>query len=179
MIYPIDQMIADLLESFVDSETGEIKKEWIDPETGEILELNETVMNEQIDKLNMSFDAKIEQLRNEYKNKVAEAEAIKAEKMSLAKRQSSCEASAERLKRFLAFLTQGQKYQNGAVNISYRKSSSVVVDDGFIEWASENARELLKFSEPEPRKTDIANAIKAGAVFEHAHIEQKNNIVIR
>lgn len=179
MIYPIDKMIADLLDSFTDSETGEIKQEWIDPETGEVLELTEQVMNEQIDKLNMSFDAKIEQLRNEYKNKVAEAEAIKTEKMRLAKRQTSCEDSAERIKRFLAFLTQGQKYQNGAVNISYRKSSSVVVDDGFIEWASENARELLKFAEPEPRKSDIANAIKAGAVFEYARIEQKNNIVIK
>ena len=39
-----------------------------------------------------------------------------------------------------------------------------------------NAPALLNYKEPEPRKQDIANALKAGFLFDHAHLEQKNNI---
>ena len=165
MIYPINEMIENLLASAVDEDTGELL-------------LTDEELEAKLGEIRMEFDDKIEVLRNEYIHRTAEAEALKEERKRLGDRQKRAEASADRVKRFLAYLLKGEKFERGAVKISYRKSEELVVDDGFIEWADENRRELLKIT-PEVRKADVKRAIKSGEVFEFAHIEQKNNIQVR
>ena len=65
----------------------------------------------------------------------------------------------------------------------YRASEEVVYDDDnadqFIEWAEENAPELLTYKKPEPKKMDIKKAIKAGKVIEFAIIKTKKNLIIK
>lgn len=166
MIYPINQQIEELLNSFIDEETGE-------------LTCTEEEMQAKIETLQMEFNEKIVQLRNKYINCQSEAEALKKEKMKLAARQTAAEKEAERAKRFIAWLLKGEKFQDGAVKISYRKSEEVVADDGFIEWASVNAPGLLNFKAPEPRKADIKAALKAGHFIEHVSLVEKQNVQVK
>ena len=170
MIYPINEALERLMESFVDEETGEITA-------------TEEEMNAAIDQLQMEFDDKIVELRNQYINLQAEADAIKAEKMKLADRQKKAEEKAERTKRLLAYLLKGEKFQKDAVRISYRKSDEVKFDNDdqekFVLWADKNFPSLLKYSAPVPKKDDIKKAIKAGMEVDFAHIESKNNILVK
>ena len=179
MIYPVSESLERLMDSFVDGETGELLEWWRDPETGKIYPMSDELMESMIEKMQMDFEDKICDLRNQYINLTAEAEALKAEKAKLAKRQKAAENQAERAKRFIAWLLKGEKFQKDTVKISYRRSEEVVPEDGFIEWAEINHPELLKYSDPEPRKADIKAAIKNGMAIEHAHIETKNNIQVK
>lgn len=165
-LYPINQSIEDLIASSIDEETGE-------------LTLSDEEMAAEMARLQMEFDEGITELRNEFINLSAYAEALKNEKQSLARRQRIAEAQAERTKRFLAYLLKGEKYQNGTVSISYRKSQEVVCDDEFVEWAAVYAPGLLSFKAPEPRKADIKAAMKRGQAFEHCHLETRNNIQVK
>lgn len=166
MVYPISEAIERLMAEAVDIETGEIL-------------LTDEELQQKLDCIQMEFDSKVVELRNEYINLLAEADAIKAERQKLAKRQKVAEAAAERTKRFLAYLLKGEKFQNGAAKISYRRSEEIVCDDDFIEWAAVHCPDYLNYKEPEPRKTDIKNAMKRGEVFEHVTLQQKNNIIVR
>ncbi len=168
MIYPIAEQLRLLFESFIDPETGEVNEG-----------LPEEFMREKVAELQMEFDEKIQNLRNAYINLTAEAAALKEEKQRLAVRQQRAERSAERVKDYIAFLLQGEKFRSGTTRISYRKSDEVVVDEGFVEWAKMYMPGLLNFKEPEPRKADIKTAIKNGNVIEHAHIEEKQNIQVK
>ena len=166
MIYPLDAQISLALSNAYD------------PDTGELL-ISEEEMLEEIKRITTDFDTTIDSIASEVKNLTAEAEAVKEEKKKLADRQSKLENRIEWTKRLLAYLLQGAAWKNGRHKIGYRKSSVVVIDDEFVEWAEHNAPAFLNYKEPEPRKQDIANALKAGYLFDHAHLEQKNNIQIK
>ena len=67
----------------------------IDQETGEILDI------EALNNLSMEKDTKIENLACWYKNLVADAEALKAEKNAFAEREKSARNKAEQIKSYL------------------------------------------------------------------------------
>lgn len=174
-IYPIAESLERLMESFIDPDTGE-------------LTATEEEMQAAIEQMQMNFDEKIVDLRNEYINKLAEAEAIKEEKMRLATRQKRAEESAERLKRWLAWLLKGEKFDNGVCKISYRRSEEVVFEkdengkektEQFVLWADKNFPSLLSYKKPEPNKTEIKKAIKAGLEVDFATVQAKNNIQVK
>ena len=183
MIYPINESLERLMESFVDEETGELKEEWTDPATGEVYTLTEDLMNTLVEMFQMEFDDKIVDLRNDYINSTAEADAIAAEIRKLQKRKKVAENRADQRKRWIAYLLKGEKFQKGSCAVSYRKSDEVKFDDDnpqkFIEWAQKNHPELLTVKAPEPNKVDIKKAIKAGMDVSFAHIETKNNIQVK
>lgn len=157
-IYDIDSAIVSL----IDEETGEISDE------------------EAFDALQMERDAKVENIGLYYKDLAAEAKAIKEEEESLAARRKSVENKAERLKKLLTYALQGQKFSSPRLKVSYRKSSTVELKDGFTAWAEENADDLLTYSEPKPNKTLIKAAIKDGRVPDDmATIETHENISIK
>ena len=168
MIYPLDRQIADFFAGITDPETGEISEL-----------LSEEEIEKQLAEINLSFEEKVEQLRNAYINATAESEAIKQEKQKLAKRQATAERRAERTKGFLSYLLQGETFQNGACKISYRKSVEVKCDDEFVEWAMVHAPDLLSYKTPEPKKADIKIAIQSGTVIEHAALQEKSNIQVK
>ena len=170
IIYPIAEQLERLMDSFIDFETGE-------------LTVSEEEMQQQIEQLQMDFDTKIVDLRNEYINRIGEAKAIKEERARLEIRQKRAEDSAERLKRWIAYLLKGEKFQKEVCKISYRASEEVVFDndnpDQFVEWAEKSAPDLLSYKKPEPRKSEIKKAIKAGQAVEFAHIQSKQNVQIK
>lgn len=155
--------------------SAELEKAWnaaVDPETGEII--NEEAM-QAINELSMARDEKIENLALAYKNTCAEAEALKAEKLALQKRQQSAEKKAEWLKQYLSqYMESGEKYKSAKVVIGWRKSESVQVEENaFLP------DEYLTFKAPEPNKTAIKKALKAGEKIDGASLVTANNIQIK
>lgn len=157
-IYDIDKSIVALM----DMETGEITDE------------------EAFDALQMAREQKIEGIGLYIKDLTAEAKAIKDEEAALAARRKSAEAKVERLKNLLDYALQGGKFATPRLKVSYRKSQTVEVADGFVAWADENRPDLLTYTQPKPSKSAIKDALKAGGIPEGlAHIESHENISIK
>lgn len=165
MIYPIDETIEKILASFIDEDTGEVL-------------FSEEEMESRLELAKLEFSQMILNLRNEVINRTAEAEAIKDEKMKLEKRQKRATEAAERAKRFLAYLTKGEKYSDGVVKIGYRKSDYIAIDDRekLMAWAIDHNRFL---KDPELREGDIKQAIKNGEDIPYAHLEERANIQVK
>lgn len=141
----------------------------VDQETGEVID------TDRLEELQMERDKKVSNVACWIKNLKAEAEALKAEKENLAKRQQSCERKAEQLKDYLAYALNGTKYKDARVSVSYRKSESVEVDDMAIFTLPE---EYIKV-EKTVKKTELKNAMKLGLQFDGCRLVEKNNIQIR
>ena len=171
MIYPLNNQIEELLISAVDDETGEMT-------------LTEEEISERIKQLELDFDEKIKALRNSYmtakmnaKIVASEASALYEIQQAASKRAKAIENKAERTKRFIAYLLNGEQYDKDGVRVSYTSRQSVEYDDGFVEWATHNAPGLL--NEPTIRKRDVENALKAGNMIPCAHLETKKYINIK
>lgn len=141
----------------------------VDQDTGEVIDV------ERLEQLEMERDKKVSNVACWIKNLKAEAEALKAEKNNLAKRQTACENKAEQLKDYLTYALNGMKYKDARCSISYRKSESVELDDTAINTLPD---EYIKI-EKTVKKAELKDAIKAGYEFEGCRLVEKNNIQIR
>ena len=141
----------------------------VDQETGEIIDI------ERLEQLEMEREKKISNVGCWIKDLKAEAEALKAEKNNLAKRQTVCENKVEQLKDYLSRALNGMKYKDSRCSISYRKSESVEVDDSVIDKLPD---EYIKI-EKSVKKTELKDAMKLGFEFEGCRLIEKNNIQIR
>lgn len=140
----------------------------VDLETGEILD------EEQLAALQMEREQKIEGVALWYKNLCSDAAAYKAEKDAFAAKERAAKMQADRLKQWLADALQVEKFKTPRVGVSFRKSSSVVVDD-----VLNLPPRFVKFKEPEADKLAIAAAIKEGEEVSGAHIENRQSIIIK
>ena len=151
-LYEIDQAILDC----IDEETGEI------------------ISPEKLEALQMERDAKIEKVALWYKNLCSDAEAYKAEKLAFAEKQKAAETKAESLKLWLDNALSGNPFKTTKVDIKYRNSKQVIVDDLYKIDDT-----YMKYAEPTPDKTAIKKAIESGVKLEGCHIEEKQNINIK
>ena len=140
--------------------------ECVDLETGEIIDA------ERLDALQMERETKIENVALWQKECVAEADAIAAEIRKLQARKASAERKAESLKSYLSMALEGQKFKTSRVNITFRRSQAVVVDD-----MDQIDPQYLRVK-TEPDKTAIKDALKAGEVA-GAHMEERTSIIIQ
>lgn len=140
----------------------------IDLETGEIID------TEQLDKLTMEREAKLENVACWIKELKAEAEALKAEKMAFAKRQQVAENKMESLKKYLAYALDGQAFKTVRASVTFRKSQAVEIDD--IYKLDEN---YLRYKEPEADKTAIKEALKAGQTVAGATLVENTSVIIK
>lgn len=145
----------------------------IDMETGEIIDMD------RLSSLQMERDAKVEGIALWIKNLKAEAEAIKTECDRLSERERAIKNKAESLKRYLSDALCGRKFETPRVKCSFRKTNSVVIEEGFLEWAQKGHDELLRYKEPEADKTAIKQAFEAGQNVMFAHLESKNSLTIK
>lgn len=141
----------------------------VDEETGEI-------DTEKLAALEEEFNSKVSNLACWCKELKAEAEAIKAEKQALAKRQATTENQLERVKRYLQDALEGQKFKDSRVSISYRTSTSTEVSE---DLDLNILPDSLKKVTVEPNKTAIKEAIEAGLDIEGCRLVTKTNIQIR
>jgi hypothetical protein len=142
----------------------------IDEETGEIIDID------RLNALEMERDRKISNVACWIKDLKAEAEAIKAEKQSLDKRQKAAENKAESLKTWLQSILQGEKFKDSRCAISYRKSERVDFADNFN---FDTLPDSMKKVTIEPRKTEIKDYLKTGATIEGVELVESSNIQIR
>lgn len=142
----------------------------VDTESGEIIDL------EAIAALEMERDKKIENLGCWYKNLLAEAEALKAQKNAFAEREKAKKAAAESLKGFLARYLNGKKFETAKVAMSFRKSEAVEFDAKCIGDVPE---EFLKFKDPELDKVAVKKAIKAGESVPGCELVARQNLQIK
>jgi hypothetical protein len=140
----------------------------IDIETGEIID------TEQLDKLTMEREAKLENVVCWIKELKAEAEALKAEKMAFAKRQQIAENKMESLKKYLAYALDGQAFKTTRASVTFRKSQAVEIAD--IYKLDEN---YLRYKEPEADKTAIKEALKAGKTVTGATLVENTSVIIK
>ena len=140
----------------------------IDLETGEIID------TEQLDKLTMEREAKLENVACWIKELKAEAEALKAEKMAFAKRQQVAENKMESLKKYLAYALDGQAFKTTRASVTFRKSQAVEIAD--IYKLDEN---YLRYKEPEADKTAIKEALKAGKTVAGATLVENTSVIIK
>lgn len=140
----------------------------VDLETGEIIDI------EQLHALQMEREQKIESVALWYKNLLSDAAAYKAEKDAFAEKERKAKEKAERLKLWLGDALQGEKYRSARVSVTFRNSSSVVVDD-----VLNLPPRFVRFKDPEADKVAIKEAIKNGEEVYGARIESKQSIIIK
>lgn len=151
-LYEIDNAILDCL----------------DTETGEILDV------ERLAELQIAREDKIKSVGEWYLNLLAEAEALKKEKEKFANRQKVAENKAESLKKWLDYALQGERFKTTTVQITYRKSEQVVIEDVY-----KVDERFLKYSEPTADKVEIKKALKQGEEIFGVRLETKSNISIK
>ena len=142
----------------------------IDQETGEIIDID------RLNALEMERDKKISNVACWIKDLRAEAEAIKAEKQALDKRQKAAENKAESLKTWLQSILQGEKFKDSRCAISYRRSERVDFADNFN---FDTLPDSMKKVTIEPKKTEIKNYLLTGATIEGVELVESSNIQIR
>jgi len=141
----------------------------VDPETGEVI--GDTA---ELDALQIQRDEKVENIACLIKNLKAEAEAIQNEERKLKSRRQACENHAEWLKRYLANNLQGEKFKSARVSISWRKSQAVEVED---VWKL--PEEFVRMADPEPKKRELAEALKQGIEIPGAELVDNLSMTIR
>ena len=159
-IYDIDQRILEL----------------VDPETGELLDFDA------FDELKMERDRKIEGMALWVKELAATASAIKAEADTLMERKKDVERRCESLKRYLSEILQGEKFTTPRCAVSFRKSTSVQVDDTekLVRWLEQNGYDdCVKYKEPEVSKTDVGKLLKSGMPVPCAHLENRQSVGVK
>lgn len=149
-------------------EISEEIKSCVDYETGEIID------EEKLDRLNMEWDAKIENMVLWYKNLLSDADQYKIEKNNFAEKEKAARNKAESLKNYIARSLAGAKFKTTKASVSYRKSESVEVDDVF-----KLEDDYLKYSAPTPDKRKIKESIKQGIEVKGARLVTNHNIQIK
>ena len=163
-IYQIDAAI----QACLDMDTDEL----VDMETGEILSL---------DALQMEREQKLENVACYIKNLTADADALKAEKDALAKREQAARKKIDSLKKYLVDNLHGEKLTTTRAAISFRKSEAVELANPelFVVWAAECHNDLLTYKAPEPNKTAIKQLLKAGGTLPGAQLVERLNLAIK
>ena len=159
-IYEIDKAILDC----------------VDEETGEILDFD------RLEELQMAKDEKIENIAMWIKNLNAQAAGIKAEETALAERRRVKENRANRLKEYLNYILNGQKFETARVNLSFRNSTAVEISDKdmLLDWLERNSKEnCIKYLTPEISKTEVGKLLKAGEEVPGAALVTKTNVQVR
>ena len=140
-----------------------------DEESGEITDWSA------FEALQLARDEKIENIALYHKNLLAEAAALKAEEKSFADRRKRAENKADSLKRYLDTALQGKKFNTVKVAITYRKSTSVEVDESKLpaNWLREVPASYVV------DKVEITKALKAGEAIEGAALVTKSLIQVK
>lgn len=140
----------------------------VDTDTGEITDIA------RFDDLQMEYETKIENIALWIKTLNADAEAYKNEKNAFAEREKKARSKAESLKRYLTDTLNGRKFTTLNVDINWRKSTSVEVDESKLP--ASYLQEVITYKID---KRDIGEKLKAGEAIEGATLITKDNIQIK
>lgn len=131
------------------------------------------------------FNEKAENVAVYIKNLNAEIKAVKAEEKRLKSRRVSAENQVERMKKYLLNSMQAigvKKISMPRARITLRlNAESVVIENekALIDWAMRHDETILKYQEPEPKKTDIKELLRMGEKIPFARLERKESVTIK
>lgn len=142
-------------------------------------EEGEIVNFEALQNLTMERNSKIENIACYIKNLKSEEEALKSEIKNLSERAKRASNKAESLKKYLDTALNGETFSSSKAEITYRKSKSVELENGFNDWAKRNEPSLIFEQEPKPDKKAIKEWLESGGECKYAAIVEKQNIQIK
>lgn len=141
----------------------------IDEDTGEILNIQD------LDDLQMAREQKIENVGLYIKNLEAEATAVENQEKIFADRKRRIKKKIEGLKGFLGYALQGEKFKTDRVEMSFRKSESVLIKDEYLI-----PDDYCEFTVTRrPNKTNLKKALKDGKEIMGVELLEKNNVQIK
>lgn len=144
-------------------------EENVDPETGELLNI------EQLDELNLARDQKCENIALLIKNKEAEKFAVDEQKKVFEQRGKVLGNEIDRLKNYLGYALQGEKFSTPRVAVSFRRSESVLIKnenlipDEYCEFTTTRT----------PNKKTIKGALKDGKEIMGVELVEKQNVNVK
>ena len=142
----------------------------VDEETGEIIDIK------RLEALELERDKKISNIACWIKDLRAEAEAIKAEKQALEKRQRAATHKAEQLTKYLAGYLNGVKFSDARVAISFRRSIATEIAENLdLNTLPDNCKKITI----EANKTAIKEALQSGIKIDGCSLVERNNIQIK
>jgi hypothetical protein len=145
-------------------------------------EIPEEAIADTLEAITGDIEVKADDIACLLKNIEADVLAIKAEETKLAERRKQKEREYEKIKDYLSCMLQKvgcEKVETARNKITFRKSESVEVSEGFMTWAKEYRDDLLKYGEPTANKTAIKHALKCGAEIIGARIVVNQNIQLK
>lgn len=157
-LYEINFEIANLIANSVNEEG----------------EFNKDVFND-LDQLKIEKKEKALDCARVIKNITAECDAISNEINQLSIRKKQKTVVIDSIKKYLSSTIDGEKLEDATCVISWRKSSSVIIDDETI--LPEKYFRIIP-EEKQPDKNLIKQELKSGEI-PGAHLEDKNNIQIK
>lgn len=131
------------------------------------------------------FEEKVESIAIYYKQLTAEARMLKAEKATIATRQSQKERQIKSLETYLfnsmKAIGRNKVDMPKAVVTIRNNAPSLVVDDEikFVNWAQKNNDNLLKYEMPSIKKNDVKALCKKGEKIPFVHMESKQSLSIK
>ena len=142
----------------------------VDEETGEILNADA------LDELEMEFKDKIRNIGLYIKNLESDADQYEKAEKEFAQKKKYANNKVDSLKQYLASNLNGATFKSddGLLNISYRKSESLEIEEG-----TEVPLEYLVAQEPRVDKVALKKAIKEGQMFDGITIVEKQNIQVK
>ena len=158
-IYEINQQIEEVSHNMIDYDTGEVL-----PHFEQLLEA-----------LEMDREQKVLNTAKLIKNLEAESKALKDAEKQMADRRKVVENKSKRIKDWIAGFVPEEKIKDEFVSISWRKSESVVIDDG-VRLDSKYEVEKITVN---PDKVAIKKDLKKGIVIAGCRIVEKQNIQIK
>lgn len=139
----------------------------------EINEDGEVINADDLEKIEMERNEKLENVALYIKNARADRDALKAEKKRIDERLKTESNKVEWMERYLQNHLHGEKIKTPKVSVSYRKTKSVVCEHPeYLEHRFQRVK-------VDADKKAIADAIKSGEKVEGAHLEEKVSMVLK
>ena len=144
------------------------------------LNLDEQTVSDTLESLGGDLEVKAQAVGHMVRAMEADAAAIQQWAKDAQERARTVQARADRLREYLSanlLACEVQKVSGPGISLSFRKSSAVVIDEPGLIPAT-----FMRQPEPPPPapdKTAIKDAIKAGGEVPGAHIEVRDNLMIR
>ena len=144
------------------------------------LELDEQTIADTLESMSGDLEVKAQNVACMARNLEVAADAIKAHREQQKEREDAIRKRAESMRSYLARCMEAcgiEKIEGPGIALSFRKSSAVVINEpGLIP---QEFMRVKPAPPPEPDKTAISAAIKAGKEVPGAHIEQRRSLQIK
>lgn len=136
-------------------------------ENGEIINMDE------LEKLDMAWNEKAENLCLYIKNLRAELDGVKGEKKAFEYRAKVLQNKIDNSLEYLKSNLRGEKFKTPRVSVSYRRSEEVVCEDPY------RLDERFKRVKVEADRKAIKDALKAGEDVTGAHLKENVSVILK